>query len=125
MAFGDCCGESLPYDGKEVNCAESVSSIEDCCDWIEIADEVMLCESVTGKKGKQCYYYWVFLEADECRLMVCALEKYADSQGVKWQGRRSDYLTIGWYESICYVVIIEIRHVLLKEKQMEKISTST
>jgi hypothetical protein len=105
--MSSCLGDTLP-DKKSVNCAEQVNQFEDCCLWLEVEDEIMLCEFVSGKS----YYYWVFLGADEFRLMVCALEQYADSQGVNWQGQRSDYLAIGWYNSVCYVVVIELRDVL-------------
>jgi hypothetical protein len=114
MTIGNCLGDSL-LDEKSVNCAKQVNRFEDCCFFLELEDEVMLCEFVSGKG----YYYWVFLGADEYCLMICALEQYADSQGINWQGQRSDYLAIGWYNGVCYVVTIELRDVLSTERQME------
>ncbi|OAD23279.1 hypothetical protein THIOM_000894 [Candidatus Thiomargarita nelsonii] len=86
-----------------VNCVEQVNQFEDCCLWLEVEDEIMLCEFVSGKS------YWVFLGADEFRLMVCALEQYADSQGVNWQGQGSDYLAIGW-------CCLRLRHQMFLQK---------
>ena len=82
---------------------------------MQIEDEILLWESVKSKKGS--YYYWTFLNADETPLAVCALEKYVDHKSL--QGRKADYLAIGWYHGECYIVIIELRKTLLKEDQSE------
>jgi len=82
---------------------------------VQIEDEILLWESVKSKKGS--YYYWTFLNADETPLAVCALEKYVDHKSL--QGRKADYLAIGWYHGECYIVIIELRKTLLKEDQSE------
>ncbi len=118
MAYGDCSGEVLP-DKRQVNCDHSVHQLGDCCEVVMIDEEIMLFEKIS-KTGRRNYYYWFFLRADETApLVVCALEQYAKSQGNRWLGRRADYLAIGWYNSECYIVLIELRHVLLSKKQQD------
>jgi len=118
MAYGDCSGEILPNE-RPVNCGDSVLQLDDCCEVLMVDEEIMLFEKI-NKKGRKNYYYWFFLRADETvPLVVCALEQYAESQGNRWQGRRADYLAIGWYGSACYIVLIELRHVLLSKKQQD------
>lgn len=111
MAYGDCSGQILP-ETREVNCQNLVKQLEDCCEVVNMDDEVMLYEHV-----KEKYYYWFFLKADDnMPMVVCALEQYADKVA-DWSGRKADYLAIGWYEGYCCIVMIELRHVLLSEKQ--------
>lgn len=116
MAYGDCSGQILPKK-RTVNCQDSVTQLEDCCEIVNLDDEIMLYEHV--KPGAKGYYYWFFLKADDkMPIVVCALEQYADKIA-DWSGRRADYLAIGRYEGYCCIVLIELRHVLLSEKQQD------
>jgi hypothetical protein len=114
MAYGDCSGKDLPKKKRTVNCQESVTQLDDCCEVVNMDDEVMLYEHVRAKD----YYYWFFLKADDnMPMVVCALEQYADKKVAYWLGRKADYLAIGWYQGYCCIVLIELRHVLLSEEQ--------
>ncbi len=104
----DCWGDSLPA-AQFAECSEQVSLLEDCCEILQTEDEMLLWESQKG-----AYYYWLFLDADETPLAICALEKYVDHKSMR--GRKADYLAIGWYHGECYIVIIELRKTLLKEE---------
>lgn len=114
MGFGDCFGSKLP-NSQSIDCPESINHFGDCCRQIGIEDEILLHERVKSPKGD--FFYWVSLKADETPLVVCALEKYAER--VNWQGRRADYLGVGWYSGDCYIVAIELRHALVTEERFE------
>lgn len=109
MGTPDCWGNSFP-EGQFAECSEQVSLLEHCCKILQIEDEILLWES-----QKDAYYYWIFLNADETPLAICALEKYVDRKSMR--GRKADYLAIGWHGGKCYIVIIELRKTLVKEDQ--------
>lgn len=115
MALRDCSGSVLPA-GQIVGCSDPVHHFADCCTAVPIFDEVLLDERLASDKGE--YYYWLWLNADETPLVVCALEQYAD-QDADWLGRRADYLAVGWYDGDCYLVVIELRRTLVKEQNAQ------
>lgn len=112
----NCTGEILPKGIPTISISDNPISIDDFCNYINTDDEILLYEEISGSNRK----YWVIIEADEYPISVCELEHYADylSQEGRWDGRRSDYLVIGSnYFGKCYLVIIELRHVLVKANQ--------
>ncbi|NER20980.1 MAG: hypothetical protein F6J96_09760 [Symploca sp. SIO1C2] len=113
----DCTGESLP-DIPKIELQEYPSSFDDFCLILNTNNEVIFYESISGTN----YQYWVILEADDYPLAACELEKYADyaTQHNQWSGRRADYLIIGSYQGDCYLIVVELRHVLVKEKQEDE-----
>ena len=113
----DCTGDNLPKKIPIIKIEETPSGLDDFCQILNLGDEVLLHQPVVKKN--RAYYYWFILEADDFPLAVCELEKYADyaAQQDQWSGRRADYLIIGYYEGDCYLIVVELRHVLVKEKQ--------
>lgn len=110
-----CSGPQLP-DIPTVHCRQKIRTLADCCTFVEIDDEVLLYEEQPGKP-----FYWIVLHADETPLAVCHLEAYANyAEGIGgWWGRRSDYMTLGWYRGDCYLLVMELRDILINEKQGE------
>ncbi|MEQ8466418.1 hypothetical protein [Coleofasciculus sp. E1-EBD-02] len=110
----DCTGESLP-DIPEIESQENPNSLDDFCLILNTNDQVIFYENLSGAN----YKYWMILEADDYPLTACDLEKYADyaSQNNQWLGRRADYLIIGSHQGDCYLVVVELRQVLVKTKQ--------
>lgn len=108
----DCTGETLPF--VQTIDIEPSQHLDSFCLTLEFDDEVLLYETLTSGT-----YYWVIFKSDEALLSVCELEKYADflSNNDEWVGRRSDYLIIGSYYGDCYLVVVEMRHVLVKTEQ--------
>jgi hypothetical protein len=106
-----CTGDKLP-DIPTVNCSDSIKTLDNCCQLVEIETEILLFEKL------ETAYYWVKLEADEIQLVVCNLEAYAN-QASSWKGRRCDYLVMGMNveDGDCYLIIIELRHLIVKEDQ--------
>ena len=104
----------------ELDIEETPSCLDDFCQTIQFEDEVLLYEVVHEKN--RTYYYGFILEADDFPLAVCELEKYADYAAEKeqWLGRRADYLVIGSNEGDCYLIVIELRHVLKVEEQLNE-----
>ncbi|NEP42637.1 MAG: hypothetical protein F6K35_26800 [Okeania sp. SIO2H7] len=111
-----CTGDNLPQDIPIIKVEETPNCFDDFCQIVNSGDEVLLHQAIEKNRG---YYYWFILEADDLPLAVCELEKYADYAAEKeqWLGRRADYLIIGYYEGDCYLIVVELRHVLVKEKQ--------
>ncbi len=112
MAYGDCSGKTLPSHNR-IGCADDAKQLEDCCRTLAITEEVMLSEGSINKNKGNSLYYWFFLQADETPLLACALEEFANLSISDWQGRRADYLAAAWYGGKCYIVVIELRHMLL------------
>jgi hypothetical protein len=112
----DCTGDNLPQEIPVIKIEKTPSSFDDFCQIVNSGDEVLLHQAIEKNRG---YYYWFILEADDFPLAVCELEKYANYAAEKeqWFGRRADYLIIGYYEGDCYLIVVELRHVLVKEKQ--------
>jgi len=106
-----CTGDQLP-DVPTVNCSDSIKTLDNCCQLVEITTEILLFEKL------ETVYYWVKLEADEIQLVICNLEDYAN-QASSWKGRRCDYLVMGMNveDGDCYLIIIELRHLIVKEDQ--------
>lgn len=106
----DCSGEKLPK-GRLVK-SHGNDNLEYFCEQLDVGEEILLYESV-GRK----LYYWLYMSDDEgTPIVVCCLEKYADS--AKLQGRRADYFCMGWYKGECYIVIIELRKELTEISQL-------
>ena len=112
----NCTGEHLPAGISTLNPPETPSSLDDFCILLGTDDEVLLYESIQRKEGSQLQY-WVILQTDGYPISVCELEQYADYLSAQqlWQGRRADYLVIGSHCGDCYLIIVELRHVLVKE----------
>lgn len=113
-----CEGNTLP-DLASPECVEVITRFDDCCHELlpdPYENQILLYETLS-KENKPQKYYWFTLEADESFLIVCRLEDYAKGLQVsgEWQGRMADYLAMGWYEGECFVVIIELRHVITHE----------
>ncbi len=110
-----CSGPDLP-DLPTVQCRSQIHALSDCCRFVEIDTELLLYEAQPGKP-----YYWVILHADDTPLTVCHLEAYANhaEHAGMWIGRRADYLTMGWYQGDCYVAIMELRDIVVNERQGE------
>ncbi|MEA5470921.1 hypothetical protein, partial [Spirulina sp. 06S082] len=123
-----CTDISLP-DIQTIPTQPSPSSLDDFClilqpldvESVDVENEVLLYETIADKNGKDLKY-WAILEADESPIAVCELEKYADyaAKKAQWSGKRADYLIIGSHQSDCYLVVVELRHVLVKEEQEDK-----
>ena len=113
----DCTGDNLPKEIPIIKIEETPSGLDNFCQILNSGDEVLLHQSIP--ESDRAYYYWFILEADDFPLAVCELEKYADyaAQKDQWSGRRADYLIIGSYQGDCYLIVVELRHVLVKEKQ--------
>jgi hypothetical protein len=111
----NCTGEKLP---EEIQCIPKQAtqiSLDNFCVVTYHDDEILLYEEIINK-DKAPLFYWVILNNDELPLGICNLEKYALL--IKdWIGRKSDYLVIGSYNGRCYCIVIEMRHVLVKEEQ--------
>lgn len=112
----DCTGDSLPKNISIIKIKETPSCLDDFCQIVNSGDEVLLHQAIEKNRD---YYYWFILEADDFPLGVCELEKSADyaAEKEKWLGRRADYLIIGYYEGDCYLIVVELRHVLVKKTQ--------
>lgn len=110
-----CSGPQLP-DVPTVQCRSEIRSLSDCCRFVEIDAELLLYEAQPGKP-----YYWVILHADETPLTVCHLEAYANhaERTGMWDGRRADYLAMGWYQGDCFLAIMELRDIVVNERQGE------
>ena len=110
-----CSGPQLP-DLPTVQCRSQIHALSDCCRFVEIDTELLLYEAQPGKP-----YYWVILHADETPLTVCHLEAYANhaERAGTWDGRRADYLATGWYQGDCFLAIIELRDIVVNERQGE------
>lgn len=111
----NCTGEDLPAGISTLNPPGTPSSLDDFCVLLGTDDEILLYESIDGSQLN----YWVIIRADDYPISVCELEQYADylSTQQQWQGRRADYLVIGSHRGDCYLIIVELRHVLVKENQ--------
>jgi len=111
----NCTGEDLPLGIPTLKSPEIPNSLDDFCFILKTNEEILLYETIDNDRLK----YWVILEADDYPIAVCELESYADylSRQRQWQGRRADYLIIGSCAGDCYLVIVELRHVLVKEDQ--------
>lgn len=110
-----CSGPQLP-DIPAVRCRQDAQKLADCCHFVGIDDEILLHEEQQGRP-----YYWVVLHADDTPLCACHLEQYAnlaESAG-DWVGRRADYMALGWYGGDCYLLVIELRDILVNERQGE------
>lgn len=112
MGFGDCSGIDLP-DIPSVHCASQPKQFDECCTLTVIGEEVLL-NQVDSRSKYRRYHYWTILKADETPIAVCALEEFVETQP-DWQGRRADYLAVGWHKGDCYLVIIELRRAMLSE----------
>lgn len=112
MAYGDCSGNTLPQLATII-CRPQAASLSDCCHLIPINEQAMLSECIKANQ----LYYWFFIQSESVPFNVCALEAYSELPHIDWQGRRADYLAVGWYQAKPYIAIIELRHVLLTEKQ--------
>lgn len=114
----NCTGDNLPKDIPIIEIEETPSDFDDFCQIVNFEDEVLLDEFLDDENR----YYWFILEADDFPLAVCKLEKYADyaEQQDYWSGKRADYLIIGSYEGDCYLIVVELRHVLVKKEQEDK-----
>ncbi len=113
-----CTGAQLPAVSP-VRVTKPPQELDDFCQFLNSDDEILLYEQLSGTHSNSQQYYWAILKADDYPLGICELEQYADwsaSQG-KWSGRRSDYLAIGSAQGDCYLVVIELRHVLVKASQ--------
>lgn len=113
-----CTGEQLPAV-THIQVTEPPQKLDDFCQILNPDDEILLYEQLSSTNTKAGQYYWAILQADDYPLGVCTLEQYANwsaSQGA-WSGRRSDYLAIGSAQGHCYLVVIELRHVLVTESQ--------
>jgi hypothetical protein len=114
-----CTGDFLPEDVKIVSyCEESATCLDDFCLVGEPEDQILLFE-ILKKSDSSQLYYWAIIEVDDFPLGVCELEKYADHSLSQWLGRRSDYLIIGSYRGDCFCLVVEMRHVLVKESQKD------
>jgi hypothetical protein len=111
----NCTGEDLPAGSTTINLPESPKSLDDFCIVLDIDDEILLYESLSNSRNK----YWVIIQADDYPISICELEQYADylSTQNQWQNRRADYLIIGSHNGDCYLIIVELRHVLVTETQ--------
>lgn len=112
----DCPGDNLPKEIPIIKIEETPRGLDNFCQILNSGDEVLLHQAIL--ESDRAYYYWFILEADDFPLAVCELEKYADyaAQKNQWSGRRADYLIIGSYQGDCYLIVVELRHVLVKEK---------
>lgn len=112
----DCTGESLP-DIPIIKIPISPTCFDDFCLILNTSDQVLLHESISQK-----IKYWVIFEADDYPLAACDLEEYANyaAEQQNWEGKRSDYLIIGSYDGDCYLIIIELRHVIVKEEHEDQ-----
>lgn len=108
-----CNGPQLP-NVPSARCRKDIRKLVDCCTFVEIDNEILLYEEQSGKS-----FYWVVLHADETPLSVCHLEAYANYAGSvgSWVGRRADYMALGWYGGECYLLVIELRDILVNERQ--------
>jgi hypothetical protein len=115
----DCTGENLP-DIPTIEIPNSPTSFDDFCLVLNAPAQVLLHESISNKN--KTLKYWVILEADDYPLAACELEQYADyaAQQQNWEGKRSDYLLIGSHQGDCYLIIIELRHVIVKEEHEDQ-----
>lgn len=111
-----CTGNTLPNIVK-IPIKDPPSSLDDFCLVFNEHEEILLYEKLTDSKHET--YYWAIVEVDEYSVAACLLEEYADyASGIgQWSGRRSDYLLIGLYNWECYVIVVELRHVLVREQQ--------
>lgn len=108
-----CSGIELP-DLPKVAGRQPILALADCCALVAIDETVLLVEEQPGKPA-----YWIILHADATPLTVCHLEKYAEKAEKEghWTGRRADYLALGWYQGDCWLTIIELRDILVNDKQ--------
>lgn len=115
----DCTGENLP-DIPTIEIPNSPTRFDDFCLGLNAPAQVLLHESISNKN--KTLKYWVILEADDYPLAACELEQYADyaAQQQNWEGKRSDYLLIGSHQGDCYLIIIELRHVIVKEEHEDQ-----
>jgi hypothetical protein len=117
----NCTGSYLPRIATiEISGSDQ---LDDFCSSISTGDEILLYEKLSPKKTRKNLtetYYWMILEADEYPISVCELEKYANSLTGKWIGRRADYLVIGSYSGNCFLLVIELRHALVKENREDE-----
>ncbi|MEA5420498.1 hypothetical protein VB712_14795 [Spirulina sp. CCNP1310] len=112
----DCTGEILPRGISIIQPGDVLNDLDDFCLVLNIEDQVLFYECISeGLK------YWVILEADDYPILVCELEQYADflARRGQWQGRRADYLVIGSHGGDCFLIVVELRHVLVKADQEE------
>lgn len=106
-----CTGPQLPAV-DEIPSPEEPQELADFCQVLNFGDEILLSEQMKSS----ALYYWMILEADDYPVGVCRLEAYANWLAARgqWTGRRSDYLAIGSALGNCYLVVIELRRVLVK-----------
>lgn len=114
----NCTGEILPQNVLQISCQESANCFDDFCLVGQPEDKILLFEILRNSDHSQLYY-WAIIEVDDFPLGVCELEEYANNSISKWQGRRSDYLIIGSGGGNCFCLVVEMRHVLVKETQIE------
>ncbi len=111
----NCTGTVLPAI-QNISPSESPNSLDDFCQVLNFGDEALLYDRLTtGSKP----YYWVIVAADDYPMAVCELEAYANymESQEQWVGRRSDYLLMGSHQGRCLLIVVELRHVLVKEEQ--------
>ncbi|MEM9216812.1 MAG: hypothetical protein AAGD25_20990 [Cyanobacteria bacterium P01_F01_bin.150] len=112
----NCTGAELP-DIPIVKLSPVPESLDDFCQVLQPEDEVLLHEYLSEPQK----HYWVIIQADDYPMAVCELEAYADYMQTQnqWTGRRSDYLLIGSSHGKCCLIVVELRHVLVKAQQEE------
>lgn len=114
----DCTGKELPSEMVTTPQPSSPKSFDDFCIVVTAGEEILLHQDLSGKK----LYYWCILQADDYSLAVCELENYANYAETKqqWSGKRADYLVMGYTDESCYLIVVELRHVLVKEAQEDQ-----
>lgn len=114
----DCTGKELPPGIVTTPQPSSPQSFDDFCIVVAAGEEVVLHQDLAGKK----IYYWCILEADEYGIVACELENYANYAEAQqqWSGKRADYLVMGYTQESCYLIVVELRHVLVKEAQEDQ-----
>ena len=111
----NCTGENLPTGITTIALPSAPISLDDFCILVNTDEDILLYESIDGDRLK----YWVIIQADDYPISVCELEQYADylAKQQQWQGRRADYLIIVSHGGDCYLIIVELRHVITNANQ--------
>ncbi len=118
-----CQGESLPQQPERIDCPVEATALMDCCSRVAIEKSRLLYEGTKKLPGGEpTHYYWLTLEADTMPLRICEFDRFADKISLvdaRWEGRKSDYLVMGWFDGDCCLVFLELRDTLVNRDQVD------